>query len=99
MWQLDSEVVDIPSLELVGIVCAPCSHHIEAEQRTGVVADNVVEECIMECHAVSVATTIERANLCGCCTTQTIVDELIEECGRVETQTLVQGILCILVIY
>ena len=76
----------------------PSTHHIEAEQRTRVVAYDIIEIVILESYTVTIATTIHRAYLSRCSTTQAIIDQLIEEGRRIEAQTLVQSILCILVV-
>ena len=98
MRQFDGEVVDIPSLELVRVVCTPGSHHVEAKQCTRIVANDIVEERILESHTVAVAATVESAYLSRCSATQAIVNQLIEEGRRVEAQTFVEGVLGILVI-
>ena len=79
-------------------MCTPCTLHVEAQQCAGVVAYDIVEIGILKSHAVAVAATVEGAHLVGCGATQTVVDQLIEECRGVQTQTLVQGVLGILVI-
>ena len=98
MRQFDSEVVNIPTLELVGIVSTPCALHVKAEQCARVIADDIIEISIVECHTVTITATIHRTHLSRCCTTQAIVNQLIEESRRIQTQTLMECILCILVV-
>jgi hypothetical protein len=43
MRQFDSEVVNIPTLELVGIVSTPCALHVKAEQCARIIADDIIE--------------------------------------------------------
>ena len=98
MGYLNGEIVDIPSLELIGVMCSPSTHHVEAKQGTRIVADNVVKIGIFESDTVTVTSSIEGTHLSWSSETQAIVDELIEERGGVKAQTLVKCSLCYLVI-
>ena len=79
MGQLDSEIVDVPSLELVGVVSTPSTHYVEAEQSTGVITYDIIEESIFESHTITIATTVQGTDLSRRSTTQTVVDQFIEE--------------------
>ena len=79
MRQFNSKVIDIPSLELVGVVGTPGAHDAEAQQGTGIVADDIVEIVVLEGDTVTVTATVQGAHLRRCGEAQAVVDQLIEE--------------------
>ena len=64
MRQFNSKVVNIPSLELVGVVGTPSAHDAETQQGTGIVADDIVEIVVLEGDTVTVAATVQGTHLC-----------------------------------